>query len=99
MATSGKTAKIASSSGVKMKPIKKLKDDLDKKHRELTKEQRKRDEIIDKLSKQGVTHAEKTKLENDLGIAKINIRSLSVEMHNLSQDIFGDWKPKGKGES
>ena len=81
-----------------MKTIKKLKDDLDKKHRELTREQKKRDEIIEKLSSQGITHAEKTKLDNDLGIAKINIRSLSVEMSNLSESIFGDWKPKREGD-
>jgi len=76
--------------------IKILKSKLDKKHRELLRHEGKKKELTEGLSSGSVSRSEKIKLENDLMIVKMNIRSLSVEMDELSETIFGDWKPKGK---
>jgi hypothetical protein len=79
-----------------VKSLKKLKDDLDRKHRVLVREQARKKDLTSKLVDSDASYSEKTKLQNDLIAAKANIRSLYAEVSELSDEIFGDWKPKNK---
>ena len=79
-----------------MKSLKKLKDDLDRKHRVLVREQSRKKDLTSKLVDSDISYSDKTKLQNDLITTKANIRSLYAEVSELSDEIFGDWKPENK---
>jgi len=82
-----------------MKSLKKLKDDLDRKHRVLVREQSRKKELTSKLVDSDISYSDKTKLQNDLITTNANIRSLYAEVSELSDEIFGDWKPENKRDS
>ena len=82
-----------------MKSLKKLKDDLDRKHRVLVREQSRKKDLTSKLVDSDISYSDKTKLQNDLITTKANIRSLYAEVSELSDEIFGDWKPENKRDS
>jgi predicted GTPase len=77
-----------------MKSLKKLKDDLDRMHRALVRDQLKASDLISKLNDANSSHSDRARFQNDLSITSANIRSIKLEISELSGVILGDWKPR-----
>ena len=55
--------------------------------------------VTSKLFDSDISYSDKTKLQNNLIATKATIRSLYAEVSDLSDEIFGDWKPQSKRDS
>jgi len=82
-----------------MKSLKKLKDDLDRMHRALVRDQLKASDLISKLDDANASHSDRVRFQHDLSITSANIRSLKLEMRELAGVILGDWKPNKEKDS
>ena len=76
--------------------IKKKKDFLDSKFKELTKEKKKAIMLMEELKRSSISQSEIVRIENSLLNVSVKIRSIESEMEDAKKDIYGSWEPSVK---
>ena len=76
--------------------IKKKKDSLDSKFKELTKEKKKAIMLMEELKRSSISQSEIVRIENSLLNVSVKIRSIESEMEDAKKDIYGSWEPSVK---
>lgn len=76
--------------------IKKKKDSLDSKFKELTKEKKKAIILKEELKRSSIRQSEIVRIENSLLNVSVKIRSIESEMRDVKKDIYGSWEPSDK---
>ena len=76
--------------------IKKKKDSLDSKFKELTKEKKKAIMLMEELKRSSISQSEIVRIENSLLNVSVKIRSIESEMEDAKKDIYGSLEPSAK---
>mgnify|MGYP003119680152 FL=1 len=76
--------------------IKKKKDYLDLKFKELTREGKKATLLKEELDRTSTSQSGRVRIENSLLNISVKIRSIRSEMEDIKKDIYGSWEPSEK---
>lgn len=78
-------------------PLRRAKDELDKVNKVLEEKNKKRKSILEELEYPGLSRNERVDLEGQLSRSIMDIELNREKVRKLSDEIFGEWKPKKDG--
>ena len=73
--------------------IKKLKNNIESKHKESVRIKNKVVKLIEEL-KESDNHADKTRIQNLLYKLKSDMKALESELNEMKEEVYGSWAPK-----
>jgi len=77
--------------------LRRAKDELDKVNKVLEEKNKKRKSILEELEYPGLSRNERVDLEGQLSRSIMDIELNREKVRKLSDEIFGEWKPKKDG--
>lgn len=84
-----------------MKSIKKMKNELDSKHKEIIRELNKINELKNNLKSESLSRTDVIKIESDIQKIKATLKGLGEDMERMTREVYGSWAPRnrtGKGD-
>jgi uncharacterized coiled-coil DUF342 family protein len=72
--------------------IKKLKNNLESKHKELLRIKSKAEKLAEQASESS-SHSDKTRIKNTLYKLKSDVSAIEKELEDMKEEIYGSWAP------